>query len=382
VDVFQWPSWGATALFALGVVGAIMTAFYMSRLVFGMFWGDFRGWKIVKNFKPTHDEHHDDEHAPSKKLKGPAPHESPWPMTVPLVILGALSIVGGLISAHLLQLHWLDDWLAPVFARATPAVAAAEGGGGAVVLAAGLGAFAIGTGLAYWIYIAQRGAPAKSLAEQFPGLHRLVYDKWRIDELYEETVIGAVDSLAEASVLFDKYVVDGIVAKATAFGVKSVGAGLRLIQTGRVQTYAAAMVVGLFALGWFLVAPHARAHTVMAAPGSYRIEAAPGFGYSYQWDADGDGKWDSEEFGDNRTVSLNVDYGQSKKVRFKVKNAFGRTSEREVEVARDKRDPHRQQPTTTIEVEHLPDGTVRPRLPGGGRPPTLPPAPGDPRVDQ
>ncbi len=157
--------------------------------------------------------------------------------------------------------------------------------------------------------------------------------------------------------------VDGIIARATAFVVQVTGSGLRLVQTGRVQTYAAVMVVGVGGLGWFLVAPHAQTSTVAEDGGSYRVVAAPGFGYTYRWDADGDGTWDSEKFGDNTSVSLSLDHGQSQKVRLQVRNAFGRVSERDVEVLRPKLDPTAGG-ATTIQVQQLPDGTVRGVLPG------------------
>ena len=364
LELWQWPSWGNTVLFALGAIGAVMTAFYMSRLVFGIFWGDFKGWKIVRKWKePAHDDHHDHHHHDaSEPLEGPTPKESPWQITVPLLVLGFLSIVGGLLNAHLLHITPLEHWLEPVFKVATDEkhVKLAEHGEGLVMII-GLSAVAIGLAAAFYIYIREQGGPAKALAEKFPGLHQLVLEKWRIDELYEETFIGAVDSLAEAAVWFDKVVVDGVIARATAFIVQVTGSGLRLFQTGRVQTYAAVMVVGVGGLGWFLVAPHARTNIAENA-GNYRVEAAPGFGYQYRWDADGDGKWDSEKFGDQTSVSFSLDHGKTKKVRLQVKNAFGRVTEDDVDVTRPKADPAAG--NTVIQVQQLPDGTVRGVVPG------------------
>ncbi|MEZ4225310.1 MAG: NADH-quinone oxidoreductase subunit L [Polyangiaceae bacterium] len=380
MELWQWPTWGSKLLFAIGVLGAVMTAFYMSRLVFGIFWGDFKGWTIKKKWKaPAHeDDHHHHQYDPDEKLDGPAPGESPWEMTLPLVVLGALSIGGGFLNAHLLHLHPFDNFVLPVFSTAAKSVTVSEHGEG-FVLACGVGAFLFGTGAAYWVYMMQKGEPARSFVERFPGLHRWAYNKWYVDEAYDEVVVESVVSLADTATQADKYVVDGIVARLTAGIVQLTGSGLRLLQTGRVQAYAAVMVLGVAVLGWFLVAPHANARTVGdAGAGSYDVIAAPGFGYAYRWDADGDGNWDTENFGEQTKVTVSVERGASKNVRFQVKNAFGRTAERTVAVSRPKAELGAG--VTTIQLEHGPDGQVRGVLPGQppggvGQPPGRPPSP-------
>ena len=369
MELFQWPTWGSKFLFALGILGAVMTAFYMSRLVFGIFWGDFKGWTIKKKWKePAHDDHHHHAYDPTEKLEGPTPQESPWEMTLPLVVLGALSIGAGFLNAHVLHIHPLDNWLLPVFDSAAKNVTVAEGGT-AFVLACGVSAFAIGTGGAYYVYMVEKGRPARSFVEQFPRLHQWAYNKWYVDEAYNEAVVESVVSLADTANQADKYVVDGIVAKLTAFVVQLAGSGLRLFQTGRVQAYAAMMVVGVGGLGWFLVSPHANAKTVGdAGAGNYEVVAAPGFGYAYRWDADGDGNWDTENFGEQMRVNLSVERGETKTVRLQIKNAFGRIAERSVPVTRPKADLS-PGGVTTIQVEQDPDGTVRGVVPGLNAPP-------------
>ena len=400
LELWGWPSWGPTVLYAMGVLGAMMTAFYMSRLVFGIFWGDFKGWKIVKGWKePEHDDHHghhDDHHA--GPVEGPKPQESPWQITVPILILGALSIVAGFLNAHPLHIAPLDHFLEPVFKFANGAkdvVAAGSKGAGVVehpgahglmwpLMAPGLLALVAGAGGAFWVYLQQAGGPAKALAEKLPGLHALVYDKWRVDEFYEETIIGAVDSLAEFAVVFDRIVVDGIVARVTAFIVAATGTGLRRLQTGHVQAYAAVMVVGVGGLGWFFVAPHATT-TVKPdeATGSYQITAAPGLGYQYRWDSDGDGKPDSDQFGAEASLSVSLERGQQKKVGLEVKNAFERVSKKQVTLFRPKVDASKEGPGV-IQIEQGPDGQLRGVMPGQNkplelrRPPAPPPGPGGP----
>ena len=113
----------------------------------------------------------------------------------------------------------MHHWLEPVFARASAGVELIEGAEHLelVFLGAAIAAFAGGSGLAYWIYVLQKGKPAQSFVEAMPGLHALVVDKWRIDELYEEYVIGAVDSLAEFFAWADKWIVDFILARVSTF---------------------------------------------------------------------------------------------------------------------------------------------------------------------
>ena len=170
-----------------------------------------------------------------------------------------------------------------------------------------------------------------------PGFHALVFDKWRVDEIYDEYVIGAVDSLAEFFAWADKWIVDFLIARVTAFLVSTSGTALRFVQTGRVQTYAAIMVLGLGAVGWFFVTP--RAEALVDAnddSGVYNLTAAEGLGYSYRWDLNNDGKWDGdkEKFGDKTQQSLNLAIKENRTVRLEVKNAFGRTAVRSFNFAR------------------------------------------------
>ncbi len=363
-------TWGPWVLWGLGATAAILTAFYMTRLFFGIFFGQFRGWTIVPGYEVAAHGHADAAHgdaahgdvalvhtetaghadeaasghaheAPGPDMQGPKPHESPWQMTLPLVVLGLLSLGAGFLSAHLFHVHPLDDFLAPVFQSATERVRLIEGHEARTypLVAFAVLAFASGTAVAYWIYLQAKGEPARKLAAQFPRLHQLLIDKWRVDELYEETVIGAVDSLADMCVWFDKWVVDGILARLTAAIVSVSGTALRQLQTGRLQSYAAAMVVGLAAVGWFLLTPRAAARAVEDhASGTYTITAAPGFGYGYRWDSDGDGHWDSEDFGEGRTIKFSLGTEETRTVRLEVRNPFGRTAEREFTFSRPRPD--------------------------------------------
>jgi NADH-quinone oxidoreductase subunit L len=325
------------------------------------FLGDFRGWRIVPGWKDPHEGHgHDHAHDHGDKpMDGPVPHESPWPMTAPLVILSALAIGAGFLNAGPLKIevmrHWLNRGMG--FARVdtaheSSAVKTILKEGTAefthlehYLLIPGVLAFLIGVGGAYYIYVVKKGEPARKLIESAGGLHRLVYDKWRIDELYEATVIAALDSLAETAALFDKWVIDGILARLTVVVVQSFGWLFSAFQTGRVQVYAAVMVVGLVATGAFFAVPHGEmVVTVDKQSGQYIVEAAPGLGYKYRWDRDGDGTWDNGEGKQDeawtllRKVQVEVQPGESRKVRLGVQNVFKLNVVEELELRRPKPD--------------------------------------------
>jgi NADH-quinone oxidoreductase subunit L len=344
IELFAWPPWLGTALYAMGLLTALMTAFYMTRLFIGIFFGEFKGWKIVKKWKePAHDEHgHDHGHAhhdPSLPLEGPVPHESPWQMWLPLAILGALAAFSGFFNANAGPIHItpLDTWLEPVFAKAGSAVALIADAESKEPIFLGLAflAFAGGSGIAYFIYVVQKGRPAQAFVEAAPGFHALVFDKWRIDEIYDEYVIGAVDSLAEFFTWADKWIVDFLLTRVSAGLVSASGTLLRFIQTGRVQTYAAVMVLGLGGVGWFFVTPRVEAETLTDdSSGAYSLSAAQGLGYSYRWDLNNDGKWDTDKFGSQTHASLKLAIKENRTVRLEVKNAFGRTATRSFTFAR------------------------------------------------
>jgi NADH-quinone oxidoreductase subunit L len=361
LTLFTWPAAAGPVLLTVGLLAAVMTAFYMFRLYFLTFWGDFRGWKVVANWvEPVaahghdahdahgahgrdahgHDAHAGHAHAPGEPLEGPEPHESPWQMYLPLVILGFLALVGGIF------MHPLDKWLEPVFAAARKSVEVSDKGG--IVQPLAIAAGLLGIGIAFVIYYQQQGAPAKRLAEQMPRLHRFLLDKWRVDEFYDEFFIGTVDFIADVFVWIDKWVVDGIVARFTSWLVAVSGHLLRLTQTGRIQAYAAVMMIGTAAMGWFFTMPQAKAHIERDdASGHYTVQAAPGLGYFYRWDADADGKPDSADFSDKRSVELTLGVGETKRVVLEVKNAFSRIGHETITLTR----PKPEEPKGSVALE-------------------------------
>ncbi|MBL8718748.1 MAG: NADH-quinone oxidoreductase subunit L [Myxococcales bacterium] len=420
---FQAPEWLGKALFAVGILAATCTAFYMFRLLFKTFWGEFRGWNVdpnaalavdpFANAEPLedhaedhaahadadddahgHDEHgHDDAHAAHVRddhaahddhghdehghddhghhhedLVTPAepPAEAPWQMALPVAILGAAALFVGFLYAEALHVEPLGHWLAPVFhTYVGKSIYMAEGTKALEwpLMGPGVAAFAVGCGLAYFWYVVGGEQAPKRLAEDWPRLHRAAYNKWYVDEAYEATVIGGADALADGAALMDQWIIDGIIAKLTALLVNAFGAILRAFQTGVVHVYAGFIALGTLAIFAFFVRPHAD-FTLQHQGDTYTVEAPPGLGYEYRWEVDqsveqaftaGDGAL-------KRTVT--VPLGEKKTVSLEVKNAFGLTRKRTVEINNPK--PVPLAPTASVKGKAAP---VPPTPAGAGGPP-------------
>jgi NADH-quinone oxidoreductase subunit L len=259
-------------------------------------------------------------------------------MTLPLVVLAGFAAFAGFLNAEPIHIAPLGHLLEPIWERAKTVVLQREGTEPLMwtMMAPGVAAFAIGTGAAYVVYGQKRGAPETAFAQAFPRLYRLVYDKWRVDELYEVTVIGMVDALSEIFTMADKWIVDGVLAKLSAALVGALGTVARAFQTGRVQVYSASMVAGLAALGWFFVRPHAEASvddSEVRRTGAVVFEAAPGLGYSYRWEVPGAPvKGDFSPTDDKLSVKLEP--GEAKDVTLHVRNAFGQEESETYSIAR------------------------------------------------
>jgi NADH-quinone oxidoreductase subunit L len=355
LPMWQWPGWLGPAIYWVGIAAATMTAFYMFRAYFMTFHGKFRGWTIVKGWKDHghghgHDDHHHEEEGP---IEGPTPHESPIPMTLPLMVLATFAAFAGFLNAestHKKSLEALGHLLEPVFESAHHAIEPRTAGIENLeltMMAPGVLAFVVGGGLAWFIYFQSGGAQEKAFAQSFPRLYKLMYDKWRIDELYEVTVVGMVDALADIFVMADKWIIDGVLARLSAAVVGAAGTVLRAFQTGRVQAYSASMVVGLAGIGWFLALPHAAVSIddkAFRSTGQVTISASPGLGYKYRWAVAG--TTPPKDFSPDREFSLTLQPGESKEVVLEVQNAFNRVKQEKIPLAR----PNIGKKSTVIEV--------------------------------
>jgi NADH-quinone oxidoreductase subunit L len=219
----------------LCLIGALMTAFYMFRLYFLTFWGEYRG------------DHHTWEHA----------HDSPFAMGTVLQILAVFSFIGGWIGlpfAHG-KLNWLDHWLDPVFARGHEFVGghlsdALEYGlmGGSVAIA-GFGVF-----LAWQMYKDGPSQKAAELSAQFKGLYEFLLNKWWVDELYHAIIVRPLRRVSQATFqVVDRVLVDTLLVSLPGWLLSGTSQVVRLVQTGEVQLYLCGVVVGLAALALYLV---------------------------------------------------------------------------------------------------------------------------------
>jgi NADH-quinone oxidoreductase subunit L len=215
------------ALWAIGLVTALLTAYYMSRQVFLVFFGKERFLHDVQTVAATTE--HDVE------VRG-HPHESPWPMALPLVVLAGLSIVGGAINlpfSH--DVEFLANWLEPVVGHHELDVAGSTKVAlAAVATLAGL----VGIAIAARVWLKGREAEQAMLE---PALLR---DAWHVDRAYA-TVIerpGRVlsDTLAGP---VDRGVIDGAV-NGLATVVRVASTHIRKLQTGYVRNYALGLAGG------------------------------------------------------------------------------------------------------------------------------------------
>ncbi len=252
-DEILWKAFsgqgGGVLLWGVAFLSAGLTAFYMMRLVVLTFHGENRASSEVR--------HHI--------------HESPWTMTMPLVVLAVLSVVGGWIGwpAMLGGGNWFERWLEPVFAGGHHVAALAGGGAGEALAhggeAAAHGGAHAGLGL-------ERGLAAASLVWGLLGLslgflvysrrtkvadtmrgiaggwpYRVLLNKYYVDEAYDGAFIRPGFRLSK-NVLWkgvDAGIIDGLLVNGSALVVAVCGSLLRLFQNGLVRFYAWSFTVGV-----------------------------------------------------------------------------------------------------------------------------------------
>ena len=227
-------------LWALGVLGSGLTSFYMFRLLFLTFFGEFRG--------TDEQQHH--------------LHESPSTMTIPLIVLAVLSALGGLINLPSVDSPgggWLSRFMTPLFENARKvnpeafAESTMEHSTEYVLMAVSAGVALVAFILAYLMYISRKAVPAPETADRSLP-EQVVYNKYYIDELYDAIIVRPVRGLGDAFYSFGEGLVDGIV-NGVAWIVQKSSAQLRLLQNGSIGFYVLAMVVSIaaiFALRFFV----------------------------------------------------------------------------------------------------------------------------------
>ena len=222
-------------LWAVGLLTALLTAFYMSRQVFMVFFGKAR-W--------GHDAPAD---APAE-IKNLHPHESNWMMTAPLVVLAGLSLVGGAINLPFWKSsQFLDKWLEPVLEHSGMRVVGETTGFKITLALVAVAAGLIGIGLARAVYLQGKADPAKI---ELP----IMAQGWRYDSTIAAFFGGPARKMADfTAFVIDRKGIDGAVdgiAKLASGG----GQQLRKTQSGYVRNYAAYIAFGaVVLLGWFVI---------------------------------------------------------------------------------------------------------------------------------
>jgi NADH-quinone oxidoreductase subunit L len=247
------------ALWAIGAVTALLTAFYMTRQVWLVFYGNER-WRSEEVAAATEESDapvlHDEAPASSpvhEEGHGGAPHDAPWTMALPLVVLALLSAVGGLINLPFTRakLDFLTRWLEPVFHNVPEANPSFSTGfllsTVAVIIAV------IGIVVAWAWY--NQGLPADGkdpTYERLGPFATVLANGYYLDAALARFVSGPVTAFASfLSRQVDQGVVDGAV-NGVATGFRELGGGLRRVQTGLVRNYALGIVFGAVLLMlWF-----------------------------------------------------------------------------------------------------------------------------------
>jgi len=215
---------GGQILYGFGLFTALLTSFYMFRLMFLTFTG-----------KPRFDEHH--VHV----------HESPWSMLGPLVVLAVLSIIGGWVAAPALWggPDYFSAFLQPVFGAPEAAGAEAAAHNTELILSAvALATALLGLALAWWLYITRPSKP-EQLAKSMKPAYTTLLHKYYVDELYAAVVIKPLLWLS-TNFLWKIVDVAGIDATVNgiASGATSIGDTVRHTQSGNTRSYAVWVVIG------------------------------------------------------------------------------------------------------------------------------------------
>lgn len=241
-DEILWFAWlnGSPLLWGLGAVAAFCTAFYMWRLTTLTFHGEER-----------FDHHH------------VHPHESPASMTVPLIVLAVLSAVGGFLGIpHVFHMpNLLEGWLEPIFAKGMAILPQHHGEHTTLeftLMAVSTVIAVSGILLARNIY--KNGTEvAASIASRFSGLHKLLWNKYWVDEIYQMAIVSPIFMISRDFLwkVIDVILIDGLINGSA----RAVGAGgniLRRMQTGVAQNYALLMMLGIIVLIAIAVMPMLR----------------------------------------------------------------------------------------------------------------------------
>ncbi len=232
------------AFWFIGLLTAGMTAFYMFRLYFLTFEGDFRGEnkdlqkQLLIASKTNLDDENEEEHEEHGSI-----HESPWSMTFPLVFLAVPSVIIGFMG-----LPW-DSKIANLLdpEEAETAAKAFELKEFLPLALASILIASAGIIIAYQAYFAKKINLSVLFAEKFPSINRFLSNKWYLDDINEKLFVKGSRKLAKEVLEVDSKVVDGVV-NLTGLVTLGSGEGLKYFETGRAQFYALIVFGGVILL--------------------------------------------------------------------------------------------------------------------------------------
>jgi NADH-quinone oxidoreductase subunit L len=271
---------GYPVLWIIGAITSLLTAIYMFRLVFMAFHGERRHPDTSQVGTPASPKPSDSHggggphvadgtsHVAHGTSHGHGtPHEAPWSMAVPLIILAVGSVLAGYVGVpHALKgSNHIESFLHPSFeppAVNSSAAAHAEpatGEGHAdtrteltlMAVSVGLAGAGISIAMFFWL---RRPQAAAAMAQRFAGVHRLLLNKYYVDEIYDTVIVQPIKQLSTGGLWkgVDAGVIDGMV-NGVGLTVRAGSGGLRRVQTGSVRTYAASLFLGVvLILGWYL----------------------------------------------------------------------------------------------------------------------------------
>lgn len=247
-DILAYALHKSPVLYVFGLITALMTAFYMSRLVFRVFYGDAR-WGESADAELANLDAHDQsatvDHDESDAAHAIHPHESPRTMLIPLVVLAFFSAIAGVMNLPFTEkLEFLDHWLEPVVG-ANQAVLHLGGGQLAFELITSTIVALTGIGLAYYVYLKKR-IDARRIELPFFA------NGWYIDQGITAFMGGIGRKAFEMIALFDSVVIDGAV---NGVGRATRGGAVRLrnVQNGYVRWYALMIGVGAVVIMAFVL---------------------------------------------------------------------------------------------------------------------------------
>ena len=227
----------------LGVVTAFITSFYMFRLMYLTFGGEYRGGPAVHDVKhQSADAHAMHDKAAHGGHGHGEPHESPWVMLGPLVVLAVLSLIGGFVGLG----NRFEHFLAAVFqSPAHEAVnEAAEHSLEYMLMGVSISVAFLGWIVAYFLYSRRPELPAR-IAQSLGGLYRAVSNKYYVDELYAILFVQPVVE-GSSAILWkgvDQGVIDATVNN-TADIARHTSDNLRHMQSGNLRSYAGWVAAG------------------------------------------------------------------------------------------------------------------------------------------